>query len=489
MSQLILDPPARATPRQNDLARAWNDPACTRLLASGAIRSGKTQAAGRLLVETALQHPALYLVARATYRELKDSTQRALLNGDGGLPPLIPPEVVEVYRASDELVKLRNGSEIIFRSLEENATEKIRNLSLGAVLVDQIEELRYQEGEKLYDELLGRLSDRRGPRKLLAVANPAGLDHWLYRRFIKEPDAGTRMVHFTMRDNAENLPEGYVDQMEATKDVRPGWFRTFVLGEWGAIEDAAYTIDQAHLVGAFPLEDAFDRYEAADYGFNGAPWALCATDFDGNLVFVDMLYEKELLPSELCPLVLAKRRSWGDNTAYMDPSVWHRTGTLNKMGDPLQLADEFSESGVPLVKANNDPRAGMARLRELLRLDSSHRFPAWHPRYGELGAPRVFFTEACQRLIDELRSAPLQPLDKRNGGEIVDPEWESRNGHAAAMARYAAMVKADASEEPEPYEDDPRKRHVLEMFEAQRQEDEWVDEGELDPTLIPSNWN
>jgi hypothetical protein len=31
------------------------------------------------------------------------------------------------------------------------------------------------------------------------------------------------------------------------------------------------------------------------------------------------------------------------------------------------LADEFTDNGVPLEPANNDPRAGMIRLRELLK--------------------------------------------------------------------------------------------------------------------------
>jgi hypothetical protein len=466
LATLDLAAPFWRTERQNELAHAWNDPACTRLLASGAIRSGKTQAAGRLLVETALRQPALYLVARATYRELKDSTQRAMLHGDGGLPPLIPPEAVEVYRASDEQVKLRNGGEIIFRSLEENATEKIRNLSLGGVLVDQVEELRFAEGERLYDELLGRLSDRRGPRKFLGVANPAGLDHWLYKRFIEKPDPKSRVVHFLLTDNADKLEPEYVQDLLATQHTRPGWYATFVLGQWGAIQDAAYVIEDAHKIAGFRLEDSHDRYEAADYGFNGAPWALCATDYEGNLIFVDMIYEKDLLASEMAVRVHTKRASWGaGNDTHMDPSVWHRTGSVNRWGAPAMLADEFTDNGIRLQKANNDPRAGMARLRELLKLDPMHVFPPWHPLRGQPGAPRVFFTPKVQRLVDELRSAPLQPEDKRDGGEIVDPVWESRNGHAAAMARYAVMVKAEASTEPKPVETDMRQRAINDFLE------------------------
>jgi hypothetical protein len=109
------------------------------------------------------------------------------LFGDGGLPPLIPPELVNQYRASDELVRLRSGGEILFRLLEEGQVSKILNLSLAGVLVDQIEELDPGDaGERMFDTLLGRLSDPRDPRKLLAVANPSGLVSWPYRRLINE---------------------------------------------------------------------------------------------------------------------------------------------------------------------------------------------------------------------------------------------------------------------------------------------------------------
>jgi hypothetical protein len=49
----------------------------------------------------------------------------------------------------------------------------------------------------------------------------------------------------------------------------------------------------------------------------------------------------------------------------------------------------------------------------------------------------------------------LQPTDKRDGGEIVDPAWESRHGHAAAMCRYAVMTRPAPSKEPPPWEGVP----------------------------------
>lgn len=103
--------PFQATAKQLEVARHWHDPVCRIVLIGGAIRSGKTQAAGRLLVETAVEQRSTYLVARLTYRELEDSTKQALLYGDGSVPALIPAELVNQYRASDNLVRLKTGSE------------------------------------------------------------------------------------------------------------------------------------------------------------------------------------------------------------------------------------------------------------------------------------------------------------------------------------------------------------------------------------------
>jgi hypothetical protein len=111
-------------------------------------------------------------------------------------------------------------------------------------------------------------------------------------------------------------------------------------------------------------------------------------------------------------------------------------------------------AGLPLVRANNDPRAGLIRLRTLIEPDETRRFPLWHPRAGECGSPQLFVVgRRCTELVEQLRSAPLQPIDKADAGEKVDPIWEGRYGHFCAMARYAVMSRPSASEEPEaPFE-------------------------------------
>jgi hypothetical protein len=145
------------------------------------------------------------------------------------------------------------------------------------------------------------------------------------------------------------------------------------------------------------------------------------------------------------------RQLWRTSACWGDPaSLAAPTSTLNRFGDRLTIEQEFADHGLAIARANNEPRAGYTRLRELLKIEPGHRFPDWHPRRGEPGAPRWFIVgRACPELVEQLKTAPLQPLDKRWAGEMVDPRWEGSHGHALAAARYGAMSRPAAAQVPE----------------------------------------
>lgn len=468
-----MPPPFRANAKQQALAEAWHDPGTRVVLIAGAIRTGKTQGAGRLIVETALQHPALYLVARSTYRELEDSTKRAILLGDGNLPPLLPTEIrywggKDQYRAADNKIVLPNGSELLFRSLEENNIGKILNLTLGGIFVDQIEELDPGEaGERLFDTLLGRLSHPGGPRKLVAVANPAARMHWVYRRLVDEQtaDRSSAYIHVTMRDNAPNLPPGYVEEQEATAESRPAWFQTYVLGEWGAFEGAAYpmfTADQ-HVIPSFDIPEWWERFENVDYGMNHpTAWYCSAIDNDGNVVTFDEYHEPNL-PSATAPIIMQRRSWWHPNAnpahvrCYADPSMFASAGVSNKWGAPASVATEFQDLGINLIRGNNDRVVGHVRLAELLTPTAERLFPDFHPRHArEPNAPQWFITANCTNLIEQLQAAPIEEEGEPHPGEAVSKRWEGPYGHGHASMRYGLLTRLDEATEPRQPLSDPR---------------------------------
>jgi hypothetical protein len=352
--------------------------------------------------------------------------------------------------------------------------------------VDQIEELDPGDaGERLFDTLLGRLSDPRGPRKLLAVANPAGLVSWQYRRLINATtcDTGVARVHFTLRDNEANLPIDYLAAMEATKGTRPHWHASFVEERWGAFEGQAFEefSEQVHVVEPFELPTGWERFESMDHGANNPTcWLLWAVDYDGNLLVCDEYYSSGLV-SRHAPEILRRRQEWWrpsswSNTCWADPSIFARHGLSDRLGRPASIATEYGDYDIGLSPANNDRKAGYLRLCELLHPDPARTPPPWVtvPSQRE-GAPRLYVFSTCTHLIDQLQSAPLA-AEGADAGEAVDPKWASAHGHAIDAARYGALSRPSPSEEPPPPLPDERAEALRRSFEAEREQDaelEW----------------
>jgi PBSX family phage terminase large subunit len=453
--------PFTATAKQNELAAAWRDPRFRVVLADGAIRSGKTGGAARLLLETAVEHPSVYMVSRMSYRELEDSTKRAFLTGDGTTAPLIPPELISEYRATDNLVRLHSGSEILFRSLDEPA--KLLGLSLGGALIDQAEELDGgSAGEYVLDTILGRLNAP-GPRKVLLICNPAGLTHWLFRRFVNDRsrESGVARVHFRLVDNAANLPDDYVAEMLATRETNPVYFKTYVEGSWGSFSGMAYTeFDTAiHVVDEFGLPSHWLRFESMDHGAaSPTAWLAFAVDEDGNCVVFDELYEAGKLVSEHAAEVKRRRaagwqrRENGElqrHYCFADPSITASHGLRTKWGRPASVLTEYREHGVDwLLSANNDRAAGYSRLLELLHVEPKRLAPAWARLPASAGgSPRLYICRSCVHVVEQLRSAPVA-AEGPDAGKAVDAKWEHEHGHAHAALRYGAMSRPSPSEEP-----------------------------------------
>lgn len=416
---------------------------CQEAFYGGAAGGGKSDA----LLMAALQYvdrPGYAaLILRRTFKQL-------------GLPGAIMARAKQwllgrsgVHWNDDEKTfSFAGGGTLTFGYLEnENDVYRYQGPEFQFVGFDELTQFAESQYRYLFSRTR-RLVEAGVPVRMRSASNPGGVGHaWVKKRFIDARKPGVVFIPAKLDDNPHLDRAEYVQSLSELDETLQA---QLLDGDWGAFEGAAFTVSDAHLIDEFPLADSHDRFEAADYGLNGAPWALWCVDYEGNLVGYDMLYERDLIPSQLCPLILAKRASWGSSVAHIDPSVWHRTGAVNRWGQPAMLADEFTDNGVMVRPANNDPRAGLIRVRELLRPDPEHPFPNWHARAGELGAPRMFFVRSrLAAVVEELRSAPLQPIDKRSGGEIIDPEWESRYGHAVAMTRYAVMTRPEPSREPQ----------------------------------------
>lgn len=114
-----------------------------------------------------------------------------------------------IYRASEKLLTLPNGSEILFQT----AKEPILSWNCGWAAVD---EGCFIEDER-FGEIIGRLRVRCPHPQLVVVSSPNGKSGWVFDNFIKEPLENSFCVKGSSRDNKWNRTD-FVSDMERAMD-------------------------------------------------------------------------------------------------------------------------------------------------------------------------------------------------------------------------------------------------------------------------------
>jgi phage terminase large subunit len=169
---------------------------------SGPIGSGKSHALSyEALLLSRLNPGLLGLIGAPTYRMLQDSTQRTffeVLESEG--------VAYEFFKQDNRLRFAENGSEIIFRTMEN--PDRLRGPNLAWFALDELTYTR----EDAWTRLLGRL---RHPQALrlcgCAVWTPKGYD-WVYHRFLERPGADYHLVQATPKENV-HLPADFYDRL------------------------------------------------------------------------------------------------------------------------------------------------------------------------------------------------------------------------------------------------------------------------------------
>lgn len=464
-TQVVRDefPPPNRCPndKQIEFFRACGDPRIEEVLFDGAIRSGKTQAACKQIASWAWQYGGpnwRFAVMRRTYRELEDSTKAAFLRGDGKMPPACPPELVSHERKKDDMVVLKNGAEILFRSAENphDTEDKLRNVTLAGFFIDQVEELMGDDYFQMYETLLSRCSDPRGPRKAILVSNPGPEDHWVHRRFVSPltMEPWCKQIHVTLEDNQINLPDSYVRAMKRRKDTNLQWYKRFILGEWGAFGGKRFPEwePKLHITSPITIDPGWEIVCGMDYGWAKPTVAIyCAIDYDGRWWVIGEHNAAEKSISWHATQMKLLERSLGISPSayWLDPSAF---AVRSEYQSP---AMEFADYGIFTGHAQNDRLGGWNRIDEML----SHRMTDDYPQL------RIFNT--CPNLIRELPSLRI-----KDGTDDV----EKVNDHASDALRYAISSRMPSPlREEEEEEGDPREEYAERLLERVRgREQEWV---------------
>lgn len=219
---------------KNEKGEYNTDPLQTFLL-YGSTRSGKTVGTIRVILKLLLMYPgSRALGVRRTYTELWDSLFPSIQE------VLDRCNIPYTTRRDPPGFYFPNGSCWILRSAEradrtgEGKIDNLGGMEFDIAMMEEADELK----ELYYTTLVGRMSGKHVPRRaIFIVENPPSYEHWTYQMFFPNDtpvdDPNMHPMHFPTEDNLDNLPEGYLQNMEDKLKDFPTLYQKFRKGLFG----------------------------------------------------------------------------------------------------------------------------------------------------------------------------------------------------------------------------------------------------------------
>lgn len=336
--------PSYRLTRQQYAFAASDSPA---LLYRGGIASGKTVAGIVRSINRRYAYPGtVQLIGGPSWDQVRDGTMRTLKR-------LLNPACISYENKVEHVIGLDNGSEFIFRTLVE--PDVLRSLEFHDAYVDEIAMC----SEETFDIALGRLrlpyGDSAFRHSVWGTTTPRGMD-WTLGVFGQDGKPGYDVVHSTIFDNRPNLPEGYIERLEAKYRDTP-FYEQELLGLYTAFEGLVYPMfrREKHVrQPAWMLRDSEYICVGVDFGGTADPSAMTLIGERGNRAhqFAEFYRVGATLDDMLTQLAQWAReagRPYGQILVVCDPSGTVLTPTIAARGFAAEPAERDKQAGIKLV--------------------------------------------------------------------------------------------------------------------------------------------
>ena len=267
----------------------------------GGLGAGKTLAGSEESQLLLLEYPGLkHGIFRQTYTELRDTTMRTFFE-------VLSPDLIKSWNKSENHLVLKNGSEVIFRSLDDPM--KLKSLEIGSFWIDEASET----GEDLFLTLQGRIRQKIPGFKNqgFLTTNPPNVGHWIQKYFVEIGLPDYDLIKATTYDNRKHLPEGYIEGME--RNYPASWIKKYLYGDFGftSAGKAVYPsfIEAVHVKdiknywrerdsnGKLP---SLQLYRGFDFGFNYPAMLVTTLDDRGRWLILKEFLGREITVNQLC---------------------------------------------------------------------------------------------------------------------------------------------------------------------------------------------
>lgn len=209
-------------------SRVHQSLARTKILRGG-LGSGKSRCGTEHINALAEIYPgSLHFIGRKDITSLKVTTQKEFLEF------VVKPQLIETFNVNENTLYYKNGAQVLFRETKD--PQKVKSLQLTSYMLDEADE---NDSDEIWQKLDERLRQKvilptgekiTPPYTGLIVLNPTNEEHWIYE-LSKRTDISVEDFKFTTYDNRQNLPPGYIENLE--RRLSP-WDRSRLLdGNWG----------------------------------------------------------------------------------------------------------------------------------------------------------------------------------------------------------------------------------------------------------------
>ena len=215
-----------------------------------------------------------------------------------------------------EVINTSTKSDIIFRGLKTssgNQTAALKSLQgVSAWVLDEAEELL---DEDTFDTIDLSIRKKGVQNRIILILNPTTKEHWIYKRFfeskgVKDGFNGIKgdvcYIHSTYLDNALNLSESYLKQIETIKQNNPKKYKHKILGGW--LDKAEGVVFENWTIGEFN-PDGLQTSCGMDFGFSIDPDTLTEVAIDKTkkkIYLKEHIYRNGLGTDMLAELILKK---------------------------------------------------------------------------------------------------------------------------------------------------------------------------------------
>ena len=301
------------------------------------------------------------------------------------------------YYKAEGKISFSNGSEVLFRHLEE--PEKIKSLNLGFAELEEMSDIP----RSTFDMLLGRLRQTRKPEwgpnfkyRLFGHTNPQEQKGWIYEYFVEHKPDNYRRIIAPTTENAANLPKGFIDSLKSRYSEE--YFRRNVLGEDTDFQSGLATKGfkrEDNIREDIEIDKSKPLWIACDFNIDPMCWYIYQ-HYNGNIYILYELVENYTDTVHMSRILgeLLEETGFKNHEIIFTGDATGNSNTT-KGSDYKIIRAEFARMGFDKVSfdiAKHNPPI-------------SYRYNCWNNMMrDEKGNPHIFIRPECKYLIYDIEN-------------------------------------------------------------------------------------